>query len=126
MISTAKLSLRGLRTFCVAARYQSFRAAGEELFVTASAVSHQIKSLEEELGKQLFDRNTRDLSLTDIGRSLYEEVSPLIEQLDRVVAKYRAGAVSSSIRLSVQPFFASEMFVPRLREFTAEHPGIDI
>ncbi|MBT8090918.1 MAG: LysR family transcriptional regulator [Gammaproteobacteria bacterium] len=126
MISKQKMSLRGLRTFCVAARYESFRTASEELFITASAVSHQIKSLEEELGEQLFDRTGRDISLTEIGSLLYEEASPLIEQLNTVVAKYKKGAVKSSIRISVQPFFASEYFVPRLSEFTAEHPEIDI
>jgi LysR family glycine cleavage system transcriptional activator len=126
MPSSPKVSLRGLRTFCVAARYESFRTAGEELFITASAVSYQIKSLEEELGEQLFDRNSRELKLTEIGQSLYDEVSPLIEQLDAATAKYRKGAISSSIRISVQPFFASEYFVPRLSEFTAKHPEIDI
>ncbi len=126
MPSKPTISLRGLRTFCVAARYGSFRTAGEELFVTASAVSHQIKSLEEELGEQLFDRNSRELSLTETGRSLYEDVSPLIEQLNTVAASYKKGSTSSSIRISVQPFFASEYFVPRLSVFTAEHPEIDI
>ncbi len=120
------ISLRGLRTFCVAARYQSFRTASDELFITPSAVSHQIKSLEEELGEQLFDRNGRELSLTDTGKSLYEEVSPLIEKLDAIAVSYKQGGISSSIRISVQPFFASEFFVPRLSEFTAEHPDIDI
>ena len=123
---TPKTSLRGLRTFCIAARYKSFRKAGEELFVTASAVSHQIKSLEEELGVQLFDRNSRELRLTESGKSLYAEVSPLIEQLNAVVAAYKVGAAITSIRISVQPFFASEYFVPRLSEFTAKHPEIDI
>ncbi len=120
------ISLRGLRTFCVAARRESFRAAGEELFITASAVSHQIKSLEEELGQRLFDRNSRELRLTETGKSLFEEISPLIDQLDAVAANFKAGAPRSSIRLSVQPFFASEYFVPRLSEFTAKHPEIDI
>jgi len=126
MLKKPKISLRGLRTFCVAARYESFRTAGEELFITASAVSHQIKSLEDELGEQLFDRTGREISLTETGKMLYEEASPLIEQLDAVAAKYKKGAISSSIRISVQPFFASEYFVPRLSEFTAEHPEIDI
>ena len=126
MKSIPKGSLRGLRTFCFAARYESFRTAGEELFITASAVSYQIKSLEEELGEQLFDRNSRELSLTESGKSLYNEISPLIEQLDAVIARYKEGAATSSIRISVQPFFASEYFVPRLSEFTADHPEIDI
>lgn len=126
MVSNAKISLRGLRTFCVAARYESFRTAGEELFITSSAVSYQIKSLEEELGQQLFDRASRELKLTETGRSLYEEVSPLIEQLNTVAAGYKKGGISSSIRISVQPFFGSEFFVPRLSEFTDKHPEIDI
>ena len=126
MPAKPKISLRGLRTFSIAARYGSFRTAGEELFITASAVSHQIKSLEDELGERLFDRNSRKLSLTETGRSLYEDISPLIEQLDAVAASYKKGSIGSSIRISVQPFFASECFIPRLSEFAAEHPEIDI
>lgn len=122
----SRSSLRGLRTFCVAARYESFRAAADELFITSSAVSHQIKSLEEELGLQLFDRGSRELKLTDSGSSLYDELSPLIDQLDSVVADYRKSGQRRSVRISVQPFFASEFFVPRLSKFTAEHPDIDI
>lgn len=126
MIVTPKPSLRGLRTFCVAARHGSFREASEELFVTASAVSHQIKSLEDELGEPLFERNSRERVLTSRGESLYADVSPLIEQLDSVVAEHKSGAVRGSIRISVQPFFASEYFVPRLSEFAVKHPEIDI
>ncbi len=126
MGSTPKISLRGLRTFCVAAKHQSFRLAGEELFITSSAVSHQIKGLEQELGKRLFDRNSRELSLSETGKALYEDISPLVDQLNSVAASYKTGATKSSIRISVQPFFASEYFVPRLSEFTAEHPEIDI
>jgi LysR family glycine cleavage system transcriptional activator len=126
VVQRSNIGLRGLRTFCVAARHESFRTAGEELFITASAVSHQIKTLEQELGEQLFDRNSRDLRLTAIGRALFEEACPLIDQLDAVVAGYKKGFRQSSIRMSVQPFFASEYFVPRLTEFTAAHPEIDI
>lgn len=126
MAGSAKLSLRGLRTFCAAARYESFREASEVLFITASAVSHQIKSLEEELGEPLFDRTSRELVLTATGKALYDDVNPLIEQLDTVVARYKKGAISSTIKISVQPFFGSEYFVPRLSEFTARHPDIDI
>lgn len=126
MAGGPKTSLRGLRTFVMAARYESFRTAAEELFITASAVSHQIKSLEEELGQRLFDRHSRDLKLTETGRALYVEVRPLIDEIDEVAARYKAGVRKSSVRMSVQPFFGSEYFVPRLSEFTAEHPEIDI
>jgi len=126
VISKRKTSLRGLRTFCVAAKHESFRTAGDELFITASAVSHQIKNLEQELGTPLFDRNSRDLTLTETGTALFEDVSPLIDQLDEAVAGYTTKPLRRSIRISVQPFFASEFFVPRLSEFAENHPDIDI
>ena len=126
MVSKSRTSLRGLRTFCSAAAHESFRAAADELFITPSAVSHQIKSLEEELGLLLFDRASRDLKLTETGRELYEEVSPIIERLDAVVAHFRGHGPQSTVRMSVQPFFASEYFVPRLSEFTSANPEIDI
>ncbi|MBT8084714.1 MAG: LysR family transcriptional regulator [Woeseia sp.] len=110
----------------MAARYESFRTAGEKLFITASAVSHQVKNLEEELEQQLFDRTSREIKLTEAGKLLYEESSPLVSQLDAIVSRYKSGAISRSIRISVQPFFGSEYFIPRLAEFTERHPDIDI
>jgi LysR family glycine cleavage system transcriptional activator len=124
--NASRTSLRGLRTFCVAARYESFKAAADELFITSSAVSQQIKSLEQELGLQLFERGKRDISLTDAGHSLYEALRPLVDQLDEIVAGFKKAGRRKSVRISVQPFFASEFFVPRLSEFTARHPEIDI
>jgi LysR family glycine cleavage system transcriptional activator len=120
------MSLRGLRTFCVAAGHESFRAAADDLFVTASAVSHQIRSLEDELGLQLFERSARSLNLTETGRSLYDEIRPMIEGLDSIVARHRVAGMRRSLRISVQPFFASELFVPRLHEFTRAYPEYDI
>lgn len=125
-IANRNISLRGLRTFCVAAGHESFRTAADELFITASAVSHQIKNLEQELGKKLFDRSSRDLSLTEAGQSLYADVQPLIQKLQSVTGRFASDKSRSSLRVSVQPFFASELFVPRLPEFASEHPEIDI
>ena len=127
MKSSTQASLRGLRTFCVAARYESFKAAADELFITSSAVSQQVKALEEELGLKLFERGTRELRLSEHGLALFEELSPLIDQLDGVVADFKnSGRRKKSVRISAQPFFASEFFIPRLSEFTALHPEIDI
>lgn len=126
MSNIQKSSLRGLRTFCAAAELGSFRAAAERLFITASAVSHQIRNLEDEFGLKLFDRTPRAISLTAEGRSLYEEVRPLIENLDDVTARFRRTDSRSILRISVQPFFASELFVPRLPDFRRQHPNIDI
>lgn len=120
------ISLRGLRTFCVAAEHASFRDAADKLFITASAVSHQIKNLEEELGQKLFQRTSRSLTLTEAGRSLLHDIKPLITRLDEVAARHRVSATRSTLSISVQPFFASEVFIPRLPEFTRDHSDIDI
>ena len=126
MLGPSSISLRGLRTFCLAARYGSFRNAGEALFITPSAVSHQIKALEQELGQTLFVRVGREVTLTETGSTLYEDISSLIDQLNAVVVRHKKADWQSSVRISVQPFFASEFFVPRLRNFMLEHPEIDI
>lgn len=120
------ISLRGLRTFCVAAGHESFRDAADKLYVTASAVSHQIRNLEQELGQKLFDRDGSSLTLTAAGKSLYDDMNPLIEKLDDVASRHKRSVSRTTLRISVQPFFASELFVPRLAEFTAEHPEIDL
>lgn len=120
------ISLRGLRTFCVAAEHESFRDAAELLFITASAVSHQIKNLETELGKKLFERGSRSLTLTSEGEHLYNDVRPLIRQLDDVAIQHSTHRARSILRISVQPFFASELFVPKLIEFRQLHPELDI
>ena len=112
--------------FCVAAEQKSFREASERLFITASAVSHQIKSLEEEIGTRLFERLPRSIKLTPAGESLYEDLRPLIAEIDTITAKHRHAVARSVLRISVQPFFASEIFVPALSEFTQRHPEIDL
>lgn len=120
------ISLRAMRVFCTAAERESFRQAAESLFLTSSAVSHQIKHLESELGIRLFDRASRSLQLTVEGSALYEEICPLISVFDSVIARHARAQQSRSLRISVQPFFGSEMFVPRLPEFIEQHPNIDI
>ena len=119
-------SLKELRSFCVAAESRTFRQAAETLFLTASAVSHQIKNLEAELGNRLFERGTGDLTLTEAGETLYAELRPVIRDLDSVVSRHRVAAPRRRLSISVQPFFGSELFVPRLPEFLADHPEIDI
>lgn len=125
-VQNRNISLRGLRTFCVAAGHESFRTAADELFITASAVSHQVKNLEQELGQKLFDRGNRTLRLTEAGQALYGDVYPLIEKINEVAGQFGRAKSRSKLSISVQPFFASEWFIPRLLEFTSEYPDIDI
>lgn len=118
--------MRGIRTFCVAAHHESFTLAASELFVTASAVSHQIKKLEAELSMALFERSGRAVRLTDAGSQFFEQVRDAVDVVDEAVARLRQDKVRVSVRISVQPFFASEFFVPHLAEFTGSNPHIDI
>ncbi|NCF74136.1 MAG: LysR family transcriptional regulator [Gammaproteobacteria bacterium] len=120
------ISLRTLRTFCAAAQKESFREAAEQLCLTSSAVSHQIKHLESALGKKLFTRNPRSLALTDSGQALYADLHPALSGLDSIVEQHSTRQSRCGLRISVQPFFANELFVPRLHQFVAEHPEIDI
>ena len=84
------LSLSFLRAFEAVARLLSFRLAGEELFLTQSAISRQIKGLEDELGAQLFERDTRQVALTQAGTSLLRAVQPMLERLDGTVRQIRS------------------------------------
>ncbi len=118
-------TLRSLRAFCVAARSLSFRVAADEMFLTPSAVSHQIKELEGILGVRLFERNSRAVELTAAGRTLLDELEPLLGALDRSLTLI-ARRSRRRLRVQVPPFFASELFLPRLASFCAEHPDVDI
>jgi LysR family glycine cleavage system transcriptional activator len=120
-------SIRGLRAFCAAARHLSFKAAAEELCVTPSAVSHQVKALEQRLQAALFERRTRALELTYLGIELHAQVAPLLYELDNVTThfEHRLGH-RRVLRISVTPFFASELLVQHLSGFTERHRTIDL
>jgi len=125
-LSSRKLSMRGLRTFCTASRHDTLAQAANELFVTPSAVSHQLKKLEGELGIPLFERAGRTLKLTAAGTMLLEETSSAVAVLDKAAARVQARYSRVTLRASVQPFFASELLIPRMHEFHAANPNIDI
>jgi LysR family glycine cleavage system transcriptional activator len=118
--------LRNLRAFCIAARHKSFKAAADELSLTPSAVSHQMKELEAVMGVRLFERKTRALALTTAGHTLLDEMAPLLDMMDRSLAQFSRRNRRRNVRVRLPPFFASELFVPRLESFFALHPGIDI
>jgi LysR family transcriptional regulator, glycine cleavage system transcriptional activator len=120
--------LRGLVVFCAAARYLSFKMAANELCITPSAVSHQIKALEDRAGEALFERRTRAIVMTAAGATLYAQVDPLLRALDAATTGFfrKGRQARRTLRLSLPPFFASEMFIPRLGEFSGDHPLIDV
>jgi LysR family glycine cleavage system transcriptional activator len=120
-------SIRGLRAFCSAARHLSFKAAAEELCVTPSAVSHQVKALEERLQGELFERRSRELVLTHLGSELRAELEPLLNELDNVTARFaRRLGRRRVLRIGVTPFFGSELLVEHLSGFAERHRTIDL
>src|SRR6267378_7201733 len=118
--------LRNLRAFCAAARQGSFKFAADELCLTPSAVSHQMKELEATLGLRLFERKTRSLELTTAGHRLLEEVEPLLEALDSALAQLARSHGRQMLRVRLPALFASELFIPRLASFCETHPLIDV
>lgn len=118
--------LRLLRVYCVAARQLSFKGAAELLHLTPSAVSHQVLDLEEHLGAKLFVRRPRSLALTPVGRRLLEEVEPLLGQLEEAIARVARQVHRRTVRIALPPFFASELFVPRLTSLLDLRPDLDI
>ncbi len=119
-------SLKFLKTFQVAARLQSFKAAAEELFVTPSAVSHQIKALEEQLGVALFERGVRTLTLTDAGAHYLEHINDIFSKLESVTEQLQVRYGRTIIRLNVPPYFANELLLPRLASFSQAREETDI
>jgi LysR family glycine cleavage system transcriptional activator len=118
--------LKNLRAFCAAARHRSFKFAADELCVTPSAVSHQMKELEAALGMRLFERKTRALELTTAAHRLLDEVEPLLEALDRTLAQMARRNGRQTLRVRLPALFANELFIPRLSAFCEANPHIDV
>ncbi|CAN5481973.1 LysR substrate-binding domain-containing protein [soil metagenome] len=120
------LSLGNLRAFEAVARRSSFSEAAEELFVTQSAISRQIKGLEDELGAPLFVRGTRHVEITPDGQALLRAVEPGLLKIDASVRQIRQ--TRSRRRVSVTTFasFGSLWLLPRIEAFQRDHPDIDI
>jgi len=120
------LVLDHLRSFEAVARRAGFGAAAEELHVTQSAVSRQIKSLEDELGAQLFTRGTRRVELTQAGQLLLRAIAPALTRIDGAVRQIRQQRGRAQVSLSTFPSFASLWLLPRLPEFERLQTAIDI
>ena len=120
------LSLDGLRAFEAVARRLSFSAAADELFLTQSAISRQIKALETELGAALFLRGTRRVEITGAGDLLRQAVVPALDSLDRAVRQIRISQGRRHVNLTTFASFATLWLMPRLAGFQQQHPDIDI
>ncbi|RPH65293.1 MAG: transcriptional regulator GcvA [Burkholderiales bacterium] len=115
-----------LVTFEAAARLLSFTRAAQERYVTQSAVSRQIRALEDDLGVALFRRRHRGLALTDDGRVLYEACRDAFERLRATVSQLRAPGERRVLTLTTTPGLAALWLIPRLSRFTQAHPDVDV
>src|SRR6202051_476318 len=115
-----------IQGFEAAARNLSFTKAAEELFITQSAVSRQIKALEEHLGVALFERRQRALALTEGGHVLYRVATDVLERLQAAADQLRAAGRTRQLSLTTTTGFASLWLIPRLQRFTSLHPDVDV
>ncbi|MDT3671988.1 MAG: transcriptional regulator GcvA [Aromatoleum sp.] len=118
--------LNALRAFEIAARHLSFKLAAEELSVTPTAISHQIRGLEEDLGVPLFRRLTRALELTPEGEAMLPKLREAMAAITASVEAVRALRPVSRLSVVAPPSFASRWLVPRLHRFSRLHPGIEL
>ncbi len=118
--------MQALRAFEAAARERSLTRAAETLNVTHGAISHQIKSLESDLGVRLVERSGRGIRLTDEGERFASRVRAAFAELTTAVQEISARANPRSLRVSVVPSFAARWLLPRIRNFLAAYPDVDL
>lgn len=119
-------SLPALRAFEAAARHRSFKQAAEELHVTPTAISHQVRGLEAQLSVPLFERRTRQVVLTAEGLALYPVLREGFDRFAAALESIRPGRLARPVTLSATPAFAAMWLLPRLPRFQADHPDIDL
>ena len=118
--------LNALRAFEAAGRHQSLTKAARELHVTAAAVSHQVRGLEDYLGLKLFRRVGNSLLLTDAGQACLPGLGEGFDRIAGAIERLKQHDARGPLQLSVAPAFASKWLVPRLERFDAAHPDIDV
>src|SRR5690606_39265296 len=117
-------SLTALRAFEAAARHLSFKHAATELSLTPTAISHQVRLLEERLGVSLFVRGTRRVDLTPAGQGLFPALRDGLDAMARGVQAVRPRAQSRALVMSTTMAFASRWLLPRLAGFARSQPDI--
>jgi LysR family glycine cleavage system transcriptional activator len=115
-----------LVVFAAAAKLCSFKLAAEELNVTPSAISQQIKSLERQMGLVLFSREKRVLKLTTVGEGFYKVAERTLRQYERGFSEFADQYLSASLKVSMIPYMANEVVIPHLHEFQQAYPHIDL
>lgn len=116
--------LATLRAFEAAARLGGFSAAAAELHVTAAAISHRIKALEEGLGLRLFERQVRGVALTEAGRRYRERIAEAFGLIEQATRELREPSLDGPLRVSAPQAFLQQALLPRVGELLRRHPGL--
>ena len=119
-------SLNALRAFEAAARLMSFQKAAEELFVTPSALSYQIRQLEDHVGQPPFHRMNRSVSLTEAGALLYPGVHDGFDSFQAALRSLNRTVQNNVLVLSSGPAFAAKWLAPRVYKFVDAYPEIEL
>lgn len=119
-------SLPSLRAFESAARHLSFKAAADELCLSQSAISHQIRKLEDFLDAPLFIRHPQRVELTLRGAEYLETISYLLDGLATATQRIRGDVYQGPLKIQCAPAFASHWLLPRLIRFNEIYPDIDV
>ena len=129
-MTRCRLPLRAISVFEAVARLGSFKAAAEELHLTPSAVSHQIRALEAELGTGLFLRESRGVRLAPAATEYADRLHGLLDGVrtatDEMAAQGRNHASVGTVRIMTPPSLATHWLMPRLPAFLVAHPGIEL
>ncbi len=120
------IPLNAIRVFIAAAQTASFKQAAALLFVTPGAVSRQIRLLEQYLGVELFERNHREVQLTQLGELYLSQVAPAFAAVEKATGHIAQLAQNPVVSVESTPTFAMHWLIPRLREFNALHPAIEV
>ncbi len=118
--------LKSVQAFEAASRLGSFVAAAAELHLTPSAISHQVRMLEQRLGMALFHRAHRSIELTDIGRRYAESVSQALSLIESSTRSIERAGKSDILTIHSAPSLAAQWLMPRISRFSAMHADIDV
>lgn len=118
-------SLKALKVFEAAARLGSFKAAASELCVTPTAVSHQVRQLEDDLKLSLFHRQARKVVLTEVGKELFSVVNQSFGAIDEVINKLTRQS-NLQVDVALGPMLAARWLIPQMADFWAQHHHIDL
>ena len=121
----SQLPLNALRAFEASARLNSFTRAGLELRVSQTAISHQVKALEEVLGVTLFERLPRGVVLTDEGQALLPVTTDAFQRMRAALSRFEEGNYQEVLTVGVVGTFATGWLLSRLPDFTSRQPQID-